>query len=80
MLSISMKGSTMAALRMGEEGFNAWIYFCDVGLSITAPSFTGVVKDLDMAKVIIDVLLTKKEVPDDIMQRIYKEAWQIATP
>lgn len=64
---------------MGQEGYKVWIYFDSKtkGLNITAPSFTAVVKDLRIAKAVIDVLVEKNEVPNDMWKRIEDELWDI---
>ncbi len=69
----------MASIRMGQEGFKVWIYF-DVatkGLSISSPSFNATVKDMRIAKAVIDVLVEKNEVPSDMWKRIEDELWDI---
>ena len=68
----------MAAVRFLEEGFRAYIFFGESGLDISAPSFTGCVKDFDVAKAIIGALVSKGEVPLDTWDRVQKEAFSFA--
>ncbi len=69
----------MSAIRFGQDGYKVYIYFDKVnkGLNISAPSFTAVVKDMRIAKAVVDVLVEKQEVPSDMWKRIEDELWDI---
>lgn len=71
----------MAVIRYSDEGFNAYIYVDgarDSKINISTPSYTGVV-DLNEAVKILKLLKKLNEVPEDIMDRLFKEVQEVLT-
>jgi len=70
----------MAAIRMGDKGFKASVYF-DIAhggpLCIKTPSFSGNFIDPEAAELMIDYLIQKGELPGDIRMCIFADMWNI---
>lgn len=71
----------MAVIRVGEVGYQAYIYVDGSNknfINISTPSYTGVV-DLTEATKVLALLIKLKEVPADIMERLFKEVQECLT-